>query len=100
MLTMEDIKAMAADLTRKKTANEKPVTRKAFLDQYRSCGHCKFDGSCRRQKVGYYRPDADSGYISGTYPLGYKPCCIFTAEAAVTVYGLLEQAEREGKICR
>lgn len=100
MLTMEDIKAMAADLTRKKAANEKPVTREAFLNRYRSCGHCKFDGSCRRQNFGYYRPDADSRYISGTYPLGYKPCCKFTAETTVTVYNLLQQAEREGKICR
>lgn len=83
MLTMEDIKAMAADLTRKKTANEKPVTREAFLDRYRSCGHCKFDGN-----------------VSSVYPLGYKSCCVFNANAAVTVYNLLQQAEREGKICR
>lgn len=76
MLTPEEVKALADGLTR------------------------KFDGSCRRQNFGYYRPDADSYYVSSVYPLGYKSCCVFNANAAVTVYNLLEQAEREGKICR
>lgn len=100
MLTPEEVKALADGLTRKKAANEKPVTRETFLNWYRSCSNCKFDGSCRRQNFGYYRPDADSYYVSSVYPLGYKSCCVFNANAAVTVYNLLQQAEREGKICR
>lgn len=71
MLTPEEVKALADGLTRKKAANEKPVTRETFLNRYRSCSNCKFDGNCRRQNFGYYRPDADSYYVSSVYPLGY-----------------------------
>ena len=100
MLTPEEVKALADGLTRKKAANEKPVTRETFLNQNRSCSNCKFDGSCRRQKFGYYRPDTDRYSVSSVYPLFYKSFCVFIANAAVTVINLLKQAERECKICK
>ena len=60
MLTPEEVKALADGLTRKKAANEKPVTRETFLNQYRSCSNCKFDGSCRRQNFGQrYHGDSE-----------------------------------------
>lgn len=75
-----------------KYGEPKKLTRKEWLAQYQDCGHCRYDGICRKQKLGYSQKYSTEEYINRIKNgAGYKGCCIWDADVANELYGKVEQ---------
>lgn len=96
---------------KKKYGEPQKQSREDWLNGYRDCAHCEFDGNCSSQNFGYYQDvsvvqDGNRTLIMASGPhynrrstqKNFKACCRWPKDVANALHDKAEQMVKEGRI--
>lgn len=86
---------------RKRKYGEQKQTKERWLQGFKTCAHCIFDGKCKYQYHGYHQEkQANSSVNMQTYPKvgSYRECCHWDAETTLKLHSRLEELVKEGEV--
>lgn len=83
----------------KRTKPQPKKTREEWLNQFKDCGHCKYDGNCSAQRFGYSQKYNHEEYVNRMKNgAGYKSCCMWSGDVANALHDKVEILISKGEV--
>lgn len=104
-ITLEEAKILMADLTARKNAKQPKLTESQWLNQHKTCSHCKFQATCHHNPVQWVEEYADDEAgefhprVNRSLTLGqYNACCRWDGDTLMSIARSLASAKERGEV--